>query len=202
MMPSSNAPHNPCHSPSNMPNATTTSSLAMSWPNVVALSSCISGGGSSSFPSPHSGRGHAQSASGVFAHCSLLAIHRAVNGPLLYSKVRVSCLEPWQAQQWVISLHRDDTNLSFVDQIMVFKISNRETCISALLCSHHQLARLEVPVRLYGRLSFLSWPSDIEIVVALQLISAWTSCMMLGIFHTIPSSMICTASGLYVPHRY
>ena len=61
---------------------------------------------------------------------------------------------------------------------------------------------MEVTAGLWGNLSFLGRLGDIKMLVAPQLISALTRCMLPCMFHTRTSWTICAKSGFSVPHRY
>ena len=117
-----------------MAKASTTSSLGKRWPNVVAPSSCISGGGSSFvFSSPRSGKELAQSASGIFARCGPFGVRRAVNRPLVQSISGFLALNHGKPRTRLYAFGSWD-NSSFLSRLGDIKMLVAPQSISALTC--------------------------------------------------------------------
>jgi len=189
-----------------MVNTSTTSSLAKRWLNAVAPSSCISGGGSSwVFPSPLSRGGLARSASGIFAHGGPFGIRRAVNQPLVQSISGFLALNDGKPSTWsyafggMTKTSNSSTGLrcsKYWTKRLAFQLSLADIITWALRPC------MEVSAGAWGNSSFLSRLGDLKILIAPQLISSLTHCMLPCMFHTRTSRMICAESGLSVPHRY
>jgi len=189
-----------------MANASTTSSLAKRWSNVVAPSSWISREGSTFvFPSPHSGRGHEWSVSGIFASCGPFGVRRAVNLPLVQSISGFQALNDGTPRTWLYAFI--GTTITS-DSLMGSTYSKYCTrTLASRLSFADFITRplrpwVEVNAGLWGNSDFLSRLGDIKMLVAPQLISALTRCKLPSMSYTRTSWMICAEYGFSVPHRY
>lgn len=131
----------PWHTPRNIVNAPTTSSVAKQWLSVVSLSSWISGvDWWFLFSSPQSSRELVWFAYGINALCGPFCICSAINQYWLLSIARCLTINYGKPMTGWSANISDDLKLRFVNRFIVCKILNQEPCLSTFLFRHHYLA--------------------------------------------------------------
>jgi len=194
------------HFPIRIANTLTAFSLATRWPNAVALSCCLSGGGSSlGFSSLCSRKGLVRSASGIFPHCYLFGVRRADNRPLLLSYSGFLALNDGKLKTRSYIFIATTKSSNSLTGIMYSKYWNKRLAFRltfADIITWPWRPWAEVNAGSYGNLRFLSRLGDIRMLIALQSISSLTHCMLPVMYGTRTWWMICVESGLYVPDGY